>query len=68
MKKDISEMTCKFTLKEISDKIKEMYPNLDQKEVGYHAHHIKDVDWLKVTDDESELEQTIIEQVEDSLD
>jgi len=63
--KDISEMDCKFTLEQIKKKVKEMYPDFEELDVNYHAHHIQDVDWLKVTDDEDELEQVVREQVED---
>lgn len=65
MSKDISEMECKFTFEQIYSKVKELYPNMEHLDVNYHSHHIIDVDWLKVTDDESELEIVISEQVED---
>ena len=62
--KDISELTCIYSLEEIQSKVKEMYPTLDEKEVNYHAHHIIDNDWLKVCDVEEEFEKVVKEQVE----
>ena len=69
MEKDISEMACQYTLDEIKNKIKEMYPNMEEKEVNYHAEHVEDVDSLKVCDidDDCELETVIKEQVEGLL-
>lgn len=67
MQKDISELKCLFTFEQIKNKLKELYPKLDEKEINYHAHHVEDVDWLKTTDEEEELEIVIKEQVEDIL-
>lgn len=62
--KDISEMECRFTFEQIKEMVQKFYPDMAEGEVNYHAYHIKDNDWLKVTDDENELEITIREQVE----
>ncbi|QST02470.1 hypothetical protein IMZ31_23765 (plasmid) [Pontibacillus sp. ALD_SL1] len=69
MNKDISEMECQYKEEDIKAKIKEMYPDMDEKEVYYHCQHLLDVDWLKVcsTEDDSELETCVREQVENLL-
>lgn len=61
---DISERKCLFTIEQIENAVKEMYPSMDPKEVYYHAHHVEDNDWLKVCDSVEELETVIREQVE----
>lgn len=61
---DISERECLFSLKEIKEKIKEIYPTMEESKISYHAHHIEDNDWLKVCNTEEGLEDVVREQVE----
>lgn len=60
---DISEKKCLFTMEQIENEVKEMYPSMDPKEVYYHAQHVEDNDWLKISDRFDELETIIREQV-----
>lgn len=60
----MNDKPCLFTEDQIKEKIKEMYPHMDIKEVSYHSDKVVDNDWLKVDSSDEGLEEVIREQVE----